>query len=158
MEFVLGGQPLAKGLEVLAVGEHNSPSPRTPVPRDQFKLHELIGDICRDGFLPSPLRECPRPNDDSHAEEEPSKLPSPMRDYPRPDDDSHAEEEPSKLPSPVRDYPQPDDDSHTEVEPSELPSPVRDCPWLDDDSHAEEKPSEQTPVSTDSQNNESCLG
>jgi hypothetical protein len=118
-----------------AVGEHNFPSPWTPIPRDQFKLHELTGDICRDGTLPSPMRDCPRPDDDSHAKEEPSELPSPMRDCTWPDDDSHDEEEPS-----------------------ELPSPVRDCPWLDDDSHAEEEPSEQPPVSTHPQNNESCLG
>jgi hypothetical protein len=121
-------------VEVSAVGERNSPSPRTAVPRDQFKLHELTGDICRDGSLPSPMRECSRPDDDSHAKEEPSKLPSPMRDYPWPDDDSHAEEEPS-----------------------ELPSPVRDCPWPDDDSHAEEELYEKTPVSTHSQNNKSCI-
>jgi hypothetical protein len=43
-----------------------------------------------------------------------------MRDYPWPDDDSHVEEEPSKLPSPVKDYPRPDDDCHAEEEPSEL--------------------------------------
>jgi hypothetical protein len=36
----------SKRVEVSAVGEHNSPSPRTPVPRDQFKVHELTGDIC----------------------------------------------------------------------------------------------------------------
>ena len=114
-------------MKVLAVGEHNSSSPQTPVPRDQFKLHELTRDISRDDSLPSPVRECPQPNDDSHVKEEPSELPSPMRDCPRPDDDSHAEEEPSELPSPVRDCPWPDD-SHTEEEPSELPSPVRDYP------------------------------
>ena len=34
-----------KRVEVSAVGEHNSPSPRTPIYRDQFKLHELTGDI-----------------------------------------------------------------------------------------------------------------
>ena len=112
-------------MEVSAVGEHNSPSPRTPVPRDQFKLHELTGDICRDGTLPSLVRDYPWPDDDSHAKEEPSELPNPMADYPRPYDDSHAKEGPS-----------------------ELPSPVRDCPCLDDDSHAKEEPSEQTPIST----------
>jgi hypothetical protein len=66
------------------------------VPWDQFKLHELTRDICRDGTLPSPVRDCPRPDDDSHAKEEPSELPSPMRDCPRPDDDSQAKEEPSE--------------------------------------------------------------
>ena len=71
-----------------------------------------------------------------------------MRDCPWPDDDSHAEEEPSELPSPVRDCPWPDDDSHVKVEPSELPSPMRDCPWPDDDSHAKEEPCEQTPISS----------
>ena len=105
MEFVLGGQPLAKGLEVLAVGEHNSPSPRTPICRDQFKLHELTGDICQDGSLPSPVREYPRLDDDSHAEEEPSELPSPVRDCPWPDDDSHSEEEPSEQ-TPIFTHPQ----------------------------------------------------
>ena len=85
-----------KRVELSAVGEHNSPSPRTPVPRDQFKLHEMTRDICRDGTLPSPMRDCPWPDDDSHAEEEPSELPSPMRDYRRSDDDSHAKEDPSE--------------------------------------------------------------
>ena len=61
-----------KRVEVSAVGEYNCPSPRTPIPRDQFKLHELTGDICRDGALP-PSRECPQPDDDSHDKEEPSK-------------------------------------------------------------------------------------
>jgi hypothetical protein len=114
-----------KRVEVLAVGEHNSPSPSTPICRDQFKLHELTGDIYRVSTLPSPVRDCPWPDDDSHAEEEPSKLPSPMRDCPRPDDDSHTKEEPSELPGPMRDYPR-----------------------LDDDSHAKEEPSKQTPVCT----------
>jgi hypothetical protein len=122
-------------VQVLAVGEHNSPSPWTSVPRDQFKLHELTGDICQDGSLPNPMRECSWPDDDSHAKEEPSELPSPVRDCPWPDDDIHAEEEPSELPSPVRDYPRPDDDIHVE-----------------------EELSEQTPVSTHSQNNKNCLG
>ena len=134
-------------MEVSAVGEHNSPSPWTPIPRDQFKLHELTGDICQDGALP-PSRECPQPDDDSHDKEEPSKLPSPMRDCTRLDDDSHAKEEPSELPSHVRDCPWLDDDSHAKEEPSKLPSPVRDCPWPDDDSHAKEEPSRKTPVST----------
>ena len=97
----------------------------TPIPRDQFKLHQLTGDICRDGTLPSPVRDCPHLDDDSHAEEEPSELPSPVRDYLQRDDDSLAEEEPS-----------------------ELPSSMRDCPWPDDDSHAKEEFSEQTPIST----------
>jgi hypothetical protein len=35
-----------KRVEVSVVGEHNSPSPQTPVHRDQFKLHELTRDIC----------------------------------------------------------------------------------------------------------------
>ena len=83
-------------MEVSVVGEHNSPSPWTPVPRDQFKLHELTRDICRDVTLPSPAKDCPWPHDDSHAEEEPSKLSSPVRNCPRPDNDSHAEEEPSE--------------------------------------------------------------
>ena len=65
-----------KRVEVSAVGEHNSPSSRTPIPRDQFKLHELTRDIYQDGTLPSPVRDCQWPNDDSHAEEEPSELPS----------------------------------------------------------------------------------
>ena len=85
-----------KRVEVTAVGEHNSPSRLTPIPRDQFQVHELTGDICWDGSLPSPTREYPWPDDDSHAEEEPSELPSPMRDKPRPDDDNHAEEDPSE--------------------------------------------------------------
>ena len=45
-----------KRVEVATVGEHNSSSPRTPIPRDQFKLHELTRDICRDGSLPIPMR------------------------------------------------------------------------------------------------------
>ena len=61
-----------KRVEVSAVGEHNSQSPRTPKPRDQFKVHELTGDICRDITLPSHVRDYPRPDDDSHAEEKPS--------------------------------------------------------------------------------------
>jgi hypothetical protein len=96
-EFALGVHTrratTSKRVEVSAVGEHNSPSPRTPVPKDQFKLHELTRDICRDGSLPSPVRYCPQPDDDSHAKEEPSELPSPVRDCPRPDDDSHTKEE-----------------------------------------------------------------
>jgi hypothetical protein len=138
-EFTLGVRTqratTGKRVEVSIVGEHNSPSPWTPIPRDQFKLHELTRDICQDNTLPSPVRDYPRLDDDSHAEEEPSELPSPMRDRPRPDDDSHAKEEPS-----------------------ELHSPVRDCPWPDDDSHVEEEPSEQTPISTHPHNNKSCLG
>jgi hypothetical protein len=94
-----------KRVEVLALGQHNSPSPWTPVCRDQFKLHELTGDIYQDGTLPSPVRDCPRPDDDSHAEEEPSELASPVRDYPCPDDDSHAEEEPSEQ-TPVSTHPE----------------------------------------------------
>ena len=34
-----------KRVEVSVVGKHNFPSSWTPVPRDQFKLHELTGDI-----------------------------------------------------------------------------------------------------------------
>jgi len=41
--------------------------------RDQFKLHELTGDIYWDGTLPSPVRDCPWPDDDSDAKEEPSE-------------------------------------------------------------------------------------
>ena len=90
-----------KRVEVSAVGEHNSPSPWTPVPRDQFKHHELTRDICRDGSLPSPMRECPWPDDDSHAEEDPFELPSPVRDYPRSEDKAMPKRSPlSKLPSP----------------------------------------------------------
>ena len=85
-----------KRVEVSAVGEHNSPSHRTPIPRDQFKLHELTRDICRDGTLLSPVRDYPRPDADSHAEEKPSELPIPVRDCPQPKDDSQAKEEPSK--------------------------------------------------------------
>ena len=85
-----------KRVEVSAVGEHNSLSRWIPIPRDQFKLHELTGDICRDDNLPSPVKDCPQPHDDSHAEEEPSELPSPVRDWSQPDDDSHVEEEPSE--------------------------------------------------------------
>ena len=48
-----------KRVKVSAVGEHNSPSPQTHVPRDQFKLHELTRDICQDVTLPSPVRDCP---------------------------------------------------------------------------------------------------
>ena len=62
-----------KRVEVGVVGEHNSPSRPTPGPRDQFQVHQLTGDICRDGTLPSLVRDCPRPDDDSHAEEEPSE-------------------------------------------------------------------------------------
>ena len=58
-------------MKVSVVGEHNSPSPRTPEPRDQFKFHELTRDICWDSTLPSPVRDCPWPDDDSHAKEEP---------------------------------------------------------------------------------------
>ena len=92
-------------MEVSVVGEHNSPSPQTPVRRDQFKLHKLTGDICWDGTLPSPMRDYPWPDDDSHAEEDPSELPSPLRYCPRPDDDSHAKEEPSEQ-TPVSTHPQ----------------------------------------------------
>ena len=77
----------------------------TPVPRDQFQIHELTRDIYRYDTLPSPVRDWSWLDDDSHAKEEPSELPSPMRDYPWLDDDSHAKEEPSELPSPVRDCP-----------------------------------------------------
>ena len=73
---------ISKRVEVSAVGEHNSPSPHTPISRDQFKLYQLTEDICRDGSLPSPVRECPCLDDDSHAEEDPSELPSPVRDCP----------------------------------------------------------------------------
>jgi hypothetical protein len=62
-EFALGVRTCrataGKRVEVSVVGEHNSPSPWTPVPRDQFKLHELTGDICRDDSLPSPMRDYP---------------------------------------------------------------------------------------------------
>ena len=58
-------------VEVAAVGEHNSPSPPTPIPRHQFQIHELTRDICWDSALPSLVRDCPWPDDDSHAEEEP---------------------------------------------------------------------------------------
>ena len=51
------------------------------------------------------MRDCPWPDDDSHAKEEPSELPSPVRDCPRPDDDSHTEEEPSEQTS-VSSHPQ----------------------------------------------------
>ena len=91
-------------MEISEVDEHNSPSPRTPEPRDQFKVHELTGDICRDITLPSHVRDYPRPDDDSHAKEEPSELPSPVRECPWPDDDSHAEEEPSKQ-TPISTHP-----------------------------------------------------
>ena len=60
-----------KRVEVSAVGEHNSLSRWIPIPRDQFKLHELTGDICRDDTLPSPVRDCPWLDDDSHAKEDP---------------------------------------------------------------------------------------
>ena len=62
-----------KRVEVSIVGEHNSPSPWTPEPRDQFKVNELTIDICQDIILPSPMRDCPWPDDNSHAKEEPSK-------------------------------------------------------------------------------------
>jgi hypothetical protein len=123
----------SKRVEVSGIGEHNSLSRRTLIPRDQFKLHKLTVDIYWEGTLPRPVRDCPWLDDDSHAEEQPSKLPSPMRDCPRPNDDSHVEEEPC-----------------------ELPSLVRNCPWPDDDSHTEEEPSKQTPVCTHPQNYESC--
>ena len=71
-----------KRVEVSAVGEHNSPSPWTPIPRDQFKLHELTGDICQDGTLPSPVRDYPWLDDDSHAEEERSEQ-TPVSTHPR---------------------------------------------------------------------------
>ena len=51
----------SKRVDVSAVGEHSSPSPRTLVRRDQFKLHELTRDICWDGTLPIPVRDCPWP-------------------------------------------------------------------------------------------------
>ena len=50
--------------------------------RDQFKLHELTGDIYRDGTLPSPVRDYPWPDDDSHAKEEPSKQ-TPVSPHPQ---------------------------------------------------------------------------
>ena len=89
----------SKRVEVSAVGEHNSPSPRTHVHGDQFKLHELTGDICRDCTLPSPMRDYPWPDDDKHAER------SPVRDCPRSHDDSHAKEEQSKQ-TPISTHPQ----------------------------------------------------
>jgi hypothetical protein len=61
----------SRRVEVSIVGEHNSPSLETPEPRDQFKVYELTRDICRDITLPSPMRDCPWPDDDSHAKEEP---------------------------------------------------------------------------------------
>ena len=91
-----------KRVEVAAVGEHNSPP--TPGPRDQFQVHQLTGDIGQDNTLPSPMRDYPQLDDDSHIKEEPSKLPSLVRDCPRPDDDSHAKEEPSRK-TPVSTYP-----------------------------------------------------
>jgi len=60
----------SKRLEVSAQDEHNSPSPPTLIPRDQFQIHELTGDICWDGALPSPVRDWSHPDDDSHAKEE----------------------------------------------------------------------------------------
>jgi hypothetical protein len=68
--------------EVSVVGEHNSPSQRTLEPRDQFKVHELTRDICWDVTLPSPMRDCPQLDDDSHAEEEPSKQ-TPVSHHPQ---------------------------------------------------------------------------
>ena len=52
-----------KMVEVSTVGEHNSPSPRTLEPRDQFKDHELTGNICWDITVPSPVRDCPQNNE-----------------------------------------------------------------------------------------------
>ena len=69
-------------MEALVVGEHNFPSPRTPKPRDQLKVHELIGDICQDVTLPSPVGECPWPYDDTHAEEEHYEQ-TPISPYPQ---------------------------------------------------------------------------
>jgi hypothetical protein len=63
----------SKRIEVSAQDEHNSPSPPTPVPRDQFQIHELTGEICQDGALPSPVRDWSWLDDDSHAKEEPSE-------------------------------------------------------------------------------------
>ena len=60
-------------MEVAAVGEHNSPSRPTPGPRDQFQVHQLTGDIGRDGTLPSPERDSSWPDDDSPTKEEPSQ-------------------------------------------------------------------------------------
>ena len=62
-----------KRVEVAVVGEHNSPSRPTLVPRDQFQVHQLTGDIGRDGTLPIPKRDSSWPDDDSPAEEEPSQ-------------------------------------------------------------------------------------
>jgi hypothetical protein len=62
-----------KIVEVVAVGEHNSPSRSTPRPRDQFQVYQLTRDISRDGTLPSPERDSSWPNDDSPVEEEPSQ-------------------------------------------------------------------------------------
>ena len=63
----------SKRVEVSTVGEHNSPSPQTVVPRDQFQVHELTRDIGRDGTLPSPKRDSSWLDDYSPAEEEPSQ-------------------------------------------------------------------------------------
>ena len=71
-----------KRVEISEVDEHNSPSPRTPEPRDQFKVHELTGDICWDITLPSLMRDYPWPDDDSHAKEEPSKQ-TPVSPHPQ---------------------------------------------------------------------------
>ena len=71
-----------KRVEVSTVGEHNSPSPWTPVRKDQFKLHELTRGICQDSTLPSPVGDCPWPDDDSHAEEEPSEQ-TPISTHPQ---------------------------------------------------------------------------
>jgi hypothetical protein len=114
----------ALGVGTQRHGKRVDLSPRTPVLKDQFKLHELTRDICLDSTLPSPMINSPWPDDDSHYKEEPSLLPIPMRGCSRPDDDSHTEEEPSEL--------------HRTV-----------SPWPDDHSHAGEEPSKKTPISTD---------
>ena len=61
-----------KRVEVVAVGEHNSPSRPTPGPKDQFQVHQLTGDIGQDGTLPRPERNSSRPDDDIPTNEEPS--------------------------------------------------------------------------------------
>ena len=46
--------------EGIRVGEHNSPSPWTPIHRDQFKIEESTRDIYWNGTLPSLMRDYPR--------------------------------------------------------------------------------------------------
>ena len=72
-EFCIRRSSVGKTVEVAAVGEHNSPSRLTPGPIDQFHVHQLTGDIGRDGTLPSPKRDSSWLDDDSPTEEEPSQ-------------------------------------------------------------------------------------